>query len=73
MAEQVREKFGTTFGLASSGVTGPRGVNVGHLWLAIAREGETIAQEHHVTPGSRLAMQATFTELALRLLQRIVG
>lgn len=73
MAERVREKFGATLGLASSGVTGPRGSDIGHLWLAVAREGETIVEEHHVSPGSRLAMQATFTELALQLLNRAVG
>jgi nicotinamide-nucleotide amidase len=73
MAEGVRERFGTDLGLASSGVTGPRGTDVGHLWLAIAREGQTLVEEQHVPPGSRLAMQAGFTELALRFLQRVVG
>jgi PncC family amidohydrolase len=73
MAERVREKFGATMGLASSGVTGPGGKDIGHLWLAVAREGETIVEEHDVGPGSRLAMQATFTTLALQLLNRVVG
>ncbi len=73
MAERVREKFGTSLGLASSGVTGPGGKYVGHLWLAVAREGATIVEEHHVGPGSRLAMQATFTTLALQLLKRLAG
>ncbi len=73
MAERVRGKFGATWGLASSGVTGPGGNDIGHLWLAVAREGETIVEEHHVAPGSRLAMQATFTTLALQMLKRLVG
>jgi len=73
MAERVRDRFGAALGLASTGVTGPHGLDLGHLWLAVAREGETVTEEHHVPPGSRLTMQATFTELALRLLLRIVG
>jgi PncC family amidohydrolase len=72
MAERVRERFGANLGLASTGVTGPRGKDVGHLWLAIAREEGTTVEEHHVPTGSRLTLQATFTELALRFLLRVV-
>lgn len=74
MAERVRAKFGAALGVASSGVTGPRGGDVGHLWLTpVARDGETVVKVHHLAPSSRLAMQASFTELALRLVKRVVG
>jgi nicotinamide mononucleotide (NMN) deamidase PncC len=73
MAERVRAKFGAELGVASSGVAGPQSDDVGHLWLAVAREGDTIAEEHHLESSSRLAMQASFTELALRLLKRVVA
>lgn len=73
MAERVRGKLGTTIGLASTGVAGPAGLNVGHLWLAIAQEDGTVAEEHYVSHRSRLQMQAVFSELALQLLRRMVG
>jgi PncC family amidohydrolase len=72
MAESVRDKFDADWGLASSGVTGPRGRDVGHVWLALASEGGAIVAEHRLEPASRIALQRRFTELALRMLRAAV-
>ena len=72
MAESVREKFGADIGLASSGVTGPRGRDVGHVWLALASSSGTIGAEHRLAPAPRITLQRQFTELALRMLRAAV-
>ena len=73
MAENVREKFRASLGLASTGVAGPTGNNVGGLWLALAGAGSTAVEHHHLTPRPRIAMQAEFTRLALRMLHTHVA
>jgi nicotinamide-nucleotide amidase len=73
MAESVRAKFQANLGLASSGVTGPAGLGVGHLWLALATDTGTAAEEHWLAPSSRIALQRQFTELALRMLYNAVA
>jgi nicotinamide-nucleotide amidase len=69
MAMSVRERFGATIGLASSGVAGPHGRNVGQVWIAVATEGGCRTQQHHFEPASRLTMQRLFTQAALRMLR----
>ena len=73
MATSVRERFSAAIGLASSGVTGPGGRNVGQLWLAVATRDGCEVQEHRFDPGSRLTMQRLFAEAALRLLRDFVA
>ena len=73
MAENVRSKFGADIGLASSGVTGPRGKNVGLVWLALASAAGTAVEEHHLPAASRIDMQRQFTELALRTLRTFLA
>ena len=73
MATSVRERFGSTIGLASSGVTGPSGRNVGQLWLALATADGCTVAEHRFGPASRLTMQRLFTEAALRFLRDAVA
>lgn len=72
MAESVRTKFGADIGLASSGVTGPRGRDVGHVWLALATDTGTQVEEHRLEPASRLTLHRRFTEFALQLLHTAV-
>lgn len=49
MSENVRKIFGTTYGLATSGVAGPNGGTpekpVGTIWIAIATENRTITKK----------------------------
>lgn len=73
MATSVRERFGTAIGLASSGVAGPSGRNVGQVWLAVATEDGCESRENRFGPGSRLTMQRLFTEAALRMLRDVVA
>jgi nicotinamide-nucleotide amidase len=49
MAKSVREKFKTTYGIATSGIAGPDGGTnekpVGTVWIALASEGELITRK----------------------------
>ncbi len=49
MAKSVREKFKTTYGMATSGIAGPDGGSiekpVGTVWIALASEGEIITRK----------------------------
>jgi nicotinamide-nucleotide amidase len=49
MAHQVRQKFNTTIGMASSGIAGPGGGSddkpVGTVWIAYADEKQTVARK----------------------------
>ncbi len=68
MAEAVRERFGTVLGLASTGVAGPGGRDVGRCWLAIAEPAGVTARLVQEQPRSRLVLQEAFTRAALELL-----
>ena len=49
MAKSIREKFNTTYGIATSGIAGPTGGSiekpVGTVWIALASEGEVITRK----------------------------
>ena len=53
MAASVRERFGADFGLASTGVAGPAGTNVGLVWTAVATSVATVARESRLPPRLR--------------------
>lgn len=49
MSENVRQKLGTDFGLATSGIAGPDGglpdKPVGTIWIAVATKDKTYTQK----------------------------
>ena len=50
MAEKIRTKWGTTWGLGITGYLGPEGdafAPGGTVWIAVAKEGRTLAREFH--------------------------
>ena len=50
MAENIRTKWGTTWGLGITGYLGPEGdafAPGGTVWIAVARENRTLAREFH--------------------------
>ncbi len=75
MAEGVRRSFGTTIGLAVSGIAGPGGATkekpVGLMWLALAAEGNTQARSIRLT-GDRLQNKAGAAEQVLALLEEYI-
>jgi nicotinamide-nucleotide amidase len=68
MAEGARHRFGTTHGVAITGVAGPGGGSeekpVGTVWLAHAHPGEATAQRI-IFPGSRGDVRARSVQAAL--------
>ncbi len=77
MAIQVRQKFNTDFGLATTGYAGPEGGTpeqpIGTVWIACASEKGVFAQ-NHVIPLDRMRHIYFATVLALDLLRKnIVG
>jgi nicotinamide-nucleotide amidase len=72
MARAVRERFAAGIGLASSGVAGPAGKDVGLVWLAVALPDRAITREHRLAVAPRARLQAEFTRLALMLLRDVL-
>ena len=73
MAEGVRRKSGTTYGLATTGIAGPTGGTpekpVGLVWVALASP-ETVTAQHLVFTNERLTNKERFSQLALGMLYR---
>lgn len=73
MAEGVRSRFGSDFGLAVTGIAGPTGGTpekpVGMVWLAVADAGGTTSQAHRWN-GSREVNKEWAAQYALDLLRR---
>lgn len=73
MAEGVRRRFATDFGLAVTGIAGPGGGSgekpVGLVWLALASDGPTRVESLRAT-GERDVVRETAVQMALDLLRR---
>ena len=71
MAEGVRGRFGTDFGVAVTGIAGPTGGTpakpVGLVYVAVAQEGQN-QLARHVFEGSRASIKEQTAEAALVLL-----
>jgi nicotinamide-nucleotide amidase len=72
MAEGAREKSGTTFALATTGIAGPGGGSVqkpvGTAYVALAGGGETVVR-HLFFPTDRETFKQLATQMALNLLR----
>ena len=73
MAESVRRRSGTTFGLAITGIAGPTGGTpgkpVGLVYIALAWEGGDLAREDRFHGGREL-IKYRATQMALEMLRR---
>jgi PncC family amidohydrolase len=71
MAEGIRRKRGTTFGLATTGLAGPLGgtpeVPVGTVFIALACPEETVVRRFRFL-GTRIQIKRLATEKALEML-----
>ena len=73
MAKSIREKFKSTYGMATSGIAGPAGGSVekpvGTVWIALASEEEVITRKLHL--GGNRMQNIHMTSLnSLNLLRR---
>jgi nicotinamide-nucleotide amidase len=76
MAEAVRDKFKTTFGIATSGIAGPGGGTVdkpvGTVWIACAGPNGTKARKLQLTTYRELNIQLTATYVLELLRKNII-
>lgn len=80
LAQRVRDRAGTTWGLSVTGIAGPTGGTeekpVGTVYLGVAHAapwgsgGSYAAVDHHVFEGDRAAVRRRAVESALELLRR---
>ncbi len=74
MARGVREKFGTDWGVAVSGIAGPDGGTdekpVGTVWLAVAGPNGTLVSKKYFWPGARDQVRRLAAHWALNLVRR---
>lgn len=74
MARGVRERFGTDWGVAVSGIAGPDGGTeekpVGTVWIAVAGPDGTCKSKVYCWPGTREQVRALSAYWALNLVRR---
>jgi len=74
MAENVRKKFNTTYGIAITGIAGPSGGSkekpVGTVWVAIAEKGKLTRTKLLHNTGDRAMIRERSTEFALEFLRQ---
>lgn len=72
LAEGARQRAGTTFAVATTGIAGPTGGNegkpVGTVWLGLATPEEIYAERYVDEPGDRVEHKRSFASRALELL-----
>jgi nicotinamide-nucleotide amidase len=77
MAESVRQKFSTTFGISITGIAGPSGGSkekpVGTVWIAIAERGKATQSKLLHNTGDRSMIRERSTEIALEFLRQILA
>lgn len=75
MANGIRKKFGTTYGIATSGIAGPDGGTpekpVGTVWIAVCDEHTTIAKSFNMGNNRERTIQRTALT-ALDMLRRFI-
>ena len=75
MAEGVRERLNTDFGVATSGIAGPGGGTpdkpVGTVWIAVAGPAETVAKKILLS-NNRLVNIRRSTVVALNMLRKLI-
>jgi nicotinamide-nucleotide amidase len=73
MAEGIRRRSGTTFGLATTGIAGPTGgtpeTPVGLVCIALAWDGGASAREFRLL-GERETIKLRASQMALEMLRR---
>jgi nicotinamide-nucleotide amidase len=77
MAEGVRKRLNTTYGIATTGIAGPDGGTptkpVGTIWIGFSSEKETIAKQLNLTKDRLINIQLTYSAVMNLLRKRILG
>ncbi|GAB4327337.1 MAG: competence/damage-inducible protein A [Flammeovirgaceae bacterium] len=77
MAEGIRKRLKTTYGIATTGIAGPDGGTptkpVGTIWIGFSSEKETVAKQLNLTKDRLINIQLTYSAVMNLLRKRILG